>query len=181
MDNSIVYHNANFLWNFSDRHLDVDSQGKLSVIQDWDLCSRIRKFFRNWKGAVTQKIHNAVLQTLDSIEKTQIKEVWDEYSPREYWGYKFKDSVSWVPENRSLRELADHIDRVAKFKLIPGIKSKTDTLRILSDRYDAQDEMKKHLLKLRRKAEGEATPFKPGLKIRFGLGGRTKKDPNYDW
>lgn len=144
MDNSIVNHNANLLWNFSNRNLDVNSQGKLSVIEDWDLCGRIRKFFRNWKGAVTQKIHNAVIQTLDSIETARIDKVKDPFWKR---GWRSHD----------LKALADRIDGIAKFKLIPGIKEKTDYLRILSDRYYNFDIIKWELQKQRAKANGQVS------------------------
>ena len=149
MENSIVKHNAYVLWNYGRSRLDVDDHGKLSVINNWNICGRIRKFFKNWKGAVTEKIHNAVIQTLDSIETARIKEVWDEDPPKNAW-WSVKPSIPYT-----LRELADDIDRMAKFKLIPGIKKKTDYLRILSDRYHNDNIIAQELKNQRAKANGE--------------------------
>lgn len=156
MDHNIVKYNANLLWNNGHRRLDVDDQGKLSVISDWDIGGRIRKLFRNWKGAVTQKINTAVAQTLDSIQEAHIEKVWDD-RPKSLWfrlniylGASYRGE-----EDYPLRYLAQRIDNIAQFKHIPGIKAKTDYLRILDDRYECEKLLKYHLKKQKAKANGE--------------------------
>ncbi len=59
--------NANVLWNDSSSNLDVNKDGKLSVISKWNLIGRFWKWIRNFDGGVTEKIHQAVKETFETI------------------------------------------------------------------------------------------------------------------
>jgi hypothetical protein len=181
MDNNIVQHNANLLWNHGHRRLDVDGQGKLSVISDWDIGGRIRKFFRNWNGAVTQKINTAVAQTLDSIEKARIEKVWDD-RPKSLWFRLniYLGASYGGEEDYPLRYLAHRIDNIAKFKHIPGIKAKTDYLGILDDRYECEKLLKYHLKKQKAKANGEDLSGKEKFS-HYGFFGHKPRIGCSDW
>lgn len=70
MNNKIEEKNVNILWNYSKFEYTIDKKGKLIPISRWNLIGKLIKMILDRNGELTKRIHEAVRQTLEFIQKS---------------------------------------------------------------------------------------------------------------
>lgn len=153
MKNEVTLSNIQLLWNHSENeNWDVNRDGKLSILSNWNLIGRFIKWISNRNGEVTAKIHTAIKETLDVIasahEKKQLVYVRNEdpkadffkatlaYSPQ-FPAYYLAEKISKssFSKDSSIKEIAERIviqkDHYPNSKTIKSASANVD-LKILS-------------------------------------------------